>query len=456
MTTNTPYPVDRRAIAGELLSHDSWSPDQLRGFQSERLRELLRHAVASSPYYRDVLGPRVAVGDIALADLPVLSKATLMAEFDRIVTDPRLRRAQVEAHASGPAADDLYADEFRVCATSGTTGEHALIAYSRREFDIWIGAALRMLIRVGATPGTRVATIGAPSPLHLSRQIFASLQEGRPGAPQLSVTAPLPELVTALQAYQPEAIVTYASIASLLADEQLQGRLAIQPRLVAVGSEVLTEDAERRIDAAWSVTPVNVYATTEVPLIASSSSDAVGLHVNEDLAVVEVIDARGVPVAPGTPGQKVLVTNLVAYAQPLIRYEVSDAVVLAEGDDPSGRPYLRIARIDGRDDDSLVLPAPGGGRVAVHPYRLRAPFSSLPHVRQYQLVQDDGGIHVRIVLREDAPVDLALRIRAQLAEAIEAAGAVAPTMRVETVAGIEREPGNGAKLRLVKSLVRTS
>ena len=131
--------MDRRAIAAELLSHDSWSPDQLRGFQSERLRELLRHAVSSSPYYRDVLGLRVADGDIALAELPVLSKTTLMAEFDRIVTDPRLRRAQVEAHASGQDAAELYADEFRVCATSGTTGEHALIAYSRREFDIWIG-----------------------------------------------------------------------------------------------------------------------------------------------------------------------------------------------------------------------------------------------------------------------------------------------------------------------------
>jgi phenylacetate-coenzyme A ligase PaaK-like adenylate-forming protein len=456
MTTDTLYAGDRRAIAAELLSHDSWSPDRLRSFQQERLRDLLRHAVSSSPYYRDALGEHVAGDDIELAELPILSKATLMEEFDRIATDPRLRRAHVEAHAGGPNAGELYAGEFRVCATSGTTGEHALIAYTRREFETWMGAALRMLARLGATPGTRVATIGAPSVLHLSRQIFASLHEGRPGGLQLSVTTPLPELTSALQTYQPEAITTYPSIASLLAEEQLQGRLAINPHLVAVGSEVLTEDAERRMEWAWGIKAANIYASTELPLVAASSADHVGLHVSEDLAVVEVVDDRGRPVAPGTPGHKVLVTNLVARAQPLIRYEISDAVVLAGGDDPSGRPYLRIARVDGRDDDTLVLPARGGGRVPVHPYRLRAPFSALPQVRQYQLVHDAAGIRARIVLRDDAPADLALRIRAQLAEAIEAAGAVAPPVRVETVAGIEREPGIAAKLRLVKSLVASS
>ena len=210
------------------------------------------------------------------------------------------------------------------------------------------------------------------------------------------------------------------------------------------------------MDAAWGITPVNVYATTEVPLIASSSSDAVGLHVNEDLAVVEVVDARGRPVAPGTPGHKVLVTNLVAYAQPLIRYEVSDAVVLAEGDDPSGRPYLRIARIDGRDDDSLVLPGPGGGRVAVHPYRLRAPFSSPPHVRGTGLSRTTAGYACgsccvrtpRSIWRCASARSLRRRSRPR-----------EPSLRRcawRTVAGIEREPGNGAKLRLVKSLVRTS
>jgi hypothetical protein len=42
------------------------------------------------PYYRQAIGD-VGDGDIDLRQLPILTKTTLMAAFDRIVTDRRLR-----------------------------------------------------------------------------------------------------------------------------------------------------------------------------------------------------------------------------------------------------------------------------------------------------------------------------------------------------------------------------
>ena len=128
--------------------------------------------------------------------------------------------------------------------------------------------------------------------------------------------------------------------------------------------------------------------------------------------IVEVVDDANRPVAAGTPGSKVLLTNLVQGTQPLIRYELSDAVQLEDGVDRSGRPYDRIARIDGRSDDVLRLPAAvGGGEVAVHPYRLRAPFVKLLDVLQYQVVHGDAGLLVRIVVRDSAPRDLPQHVR---------------------------------------------
>ena len=59
--------------------------------------------------------------------------------------------------------------------------------------------------------------------------------------------------------------------------------------------------------------------------------------------------------------------------------------------DPSGRPYARILRVDGRGRRrSCACPARAGGEVAVHPYRLRAPFSTLPGVLQYQIRHRPG------------------------------------------------------------------
>jgi phenylacetate-coenzyme A ligase PaaK-like adenylate-forming protein len=40
----------------ELLERDRWSRDDLLAYQGERVRKLVRHAVAQSPYYREALG----------------------------------------------------------------------------------------------------------------------------------------------------------------------------------------------------------------------------------------------------------------------------------------------------------------------------------------------------------------------------------------------------------------
>ena len=83
----------------------------------------------------------------------------------------------------------------------------------------------------------------------------------------------------------------------------------------------------------------------------------------------------------------------------------------AEGPDPSGRPFDRVARVDGRSDDVLRLPGINGGRVVVHPYRLRAPFVRLLDVLQYQVVHRADGVLVRVVVRSGAERDVAERVR---------------------------------------------
>jgi phenylacetate-coenzyme A ligase PaaK-like adenylate-forming protein len=257
-------------------------------------------------------------------------------------------------------------------------------------------------------------------------------------------------MVEALNKYGPEVLGGYPSVISLLAEEQLQGRLAIAPRVVLTTSEVLTDDARARIESVWTK-PVEGYFSTEVGVIAAGSLDYVGMHVCEE-AIVEVVDDDGSPVSPGAPGSKVLLTNLVNYAQPLIRYELSDAVVLAGGPDPSGRPYDRILRIDGRSDDVLYLPGADGRTVAVHPYRVRAPFVKLLDVLHYQVVQRAEGLLVRIVVRDSAPRDLPDHVQATVAAALAGGGAEAPVV-VEVVGEIEREPGHAARIKLVKALV---
>jgi phenylacetate-coenzyme A ligase PaaK-like adenylate-forming protein len=439
-----------RALAADLIARDRWSRDRLLADRDERLSALLRHAVTSSPYYRETLGPDAP--QRPLHDLPTLSKATLMAHWDRIVTDPRLRLEAVEAHATGPAAAERHHDEFRVVSTSGSSGLRGMFVYGEQDWALWIAAHLRVFARLGIGPDTRLVAIGAPGPTHLTNQLFSVFHSGR-AAPRLSVLTPPDAIVEALNAYRPEAVIGYASVWALLADAQLEGRLRIHPRVALFGGEPLTEDIRRRVGAAWGIEPANVYATTEAPIVAVSDGRHAGLDITEDLLVVEVVGADNRPVATGVAGEKVLVTSLGNRCQPLIRYELSDRVTPAGAGNPSGRPYAQISTIDGRAADTLHLPARAGGQVTLLPYALAAPFAELPAVRQYQIVHHPDRLHVRLVLRP-AAADVRERVRAALRDTLVAAGAVPPRIDVECVAELEREPGPAAKLKLVKSTVR--
>jgi len=449
VATDLLAPSALQAHAFELLERDSWSRRRLMEHQRARLRKLLEQVLETSDYYREALGPDAADAD--LADLPTLPKSVLMEQFDDLVTDKRLRRSELEAFLDSADAGELYRDQYRLFSTAGTSGVPGVFVYSQGEFAHWVAVFLRGFVRLGVTDETRVAGIAAPSPLHLSRQIAGALLAGRQGAPRLAVTMPMETIVGALAEYRPEVIIGYPTVIAAVAEEQLQGRLDIGPRVVVTASEVLTDDAAQTIESAWGSEPVDMYASTELGMIAIGSLDRVGMHVCEE-GIVEVVDEDGNPVPPGEPGSKVLLTNLVNTVQPLIRYELTDSVVLGDGPDPSGRPYDLIVRVDGRSDDVLTLPAVGGGYVRVHPFRLRSPFVRLPEVRQYQIVRRERELLVRIVTRADAGSELSGRVRMALESALADAGAALP-VTVQAVGGIEREPGLAAKVKLVVSEV---
>jgi phenylacetate-coenzyme A ligase PaaK-like adenylate-forming protein len=443
-----------RSLSGQLIARTSWTADQLAAHQRDRLNELLRQAVANSPYYRRVLGKDAARGEVPLRELPTLTKPALMEHFDEIVTDDRLRHGTVQAHLAGSAAGEPL-DGYRVFSTAGSTGLRGVFIYSAAEFAVWVAAQMRMLHIMGVTPAMRKAAIGAPGPVHLSRQVFAALAAG-PAAGQaapasgLSVTTPVPQMVAGLNACQPDAIATYASTAAMLAEEQLAGRLHIAPAIVAAGAEVLTADMRQRITAAWGLEPHQAYLATEAPLLASTCTRQVGMHLWEDLTLAEIVDDHDQPVEPGVRGHKVLITNLVNHTQPLIRYELSDSVTVAAGVNPAGMPFRRLTAVDGRSDDAVTLPAADGTTVTVHPVRLRAPLRAFPDVVQYQIVYDGQVLTVRLVLRAGSSADQPGQIRSALTRAIEEAGAAPPPITAVPVPAIEREPGPAGKCKLIK------
>lgn len=307
----------------------------------------------------------------------------------------------------------------------------------------WMGVTPRL-------PRWRIAQVAAPDVKHMTARGAASSDIGLNRTLRLPANAPMPTLTAALNRFAPDMVTGYPSVLALLAMEQLEGRLRIAPRVVTTTSELRTEDMDARIRAAWGTEPFDCYAMTETGITATSCPEERQRHVYEDLAVVEVVDAGGRPVPPGTAGAKVLVTNLTNRVQPFIRFEVTDLLTFSETPCPCGRTLRRLAAVDGRADDVLALPGADGRPITVHPIHLRSPLAASPAVAEYQIIHDPGGLEVLVVAKQP-PADLSATLTRTLDARLAGLGVVLP-VRVRLVERIVREEGAG-KLKLVKSRV---
>jgi phenylacetate-coenzyme A ligase PaaK-like adenylate-forming protein len=354
--------------------------------------------------------------------------------------------------ASEGAAEPLFG-EYRVVGSGGTTGRRGVVVYDQSAWDVAVASLLWMLRLQEISADARVLGIGAPTPLHMTNRLFAELRAGHNDAPRLAVTTPLPEVVEALNAYQPEVLITYPSFIRRLAEAQWEGQLRIAPRQFCSAAETLTQDVRDIAQAVWGARVLNAYGSTEANLIGVECRWSTGVHVAEDLLVLEVVDEHNRPVPAGVTGQKVLVTNLFNRALPFIRYELSDLATVASEPCPCGRPHLCLATIQGRREDVLTLPARNGGRVKVHALQLNDTLLHMPEVRQFQLSPRDGELLVRVALRKGTPKGEVLpSVRRAIEAELDQIGAAVEMLTVEAVDEIGRV-GTGAKEKLVSAAV---
>ncbi|MBI3206443.1 MAG: phenylacetate--CoA ligase family protein [Myxococcales bacterium] len=419
-----------------FAQRDRWGKVRLEAHKTEQLRRLREHSYARSPFY-----PKFHQGleDRPLEELPVLTKRELMASFDELVTDRSLSRELVEASVANLPVDELLFDRYQVALTSGSTGLRGLFLWDRDEWCTVLASYARANdwagVRAGLTRKIRMAVVSSRTPWHQSARVAASLETPIVDAIRLDATAPLAETVARLNRHQPQLLVAYASMAGLLAQEQLACRLRISPEAIMCASEVLTEDSRRRIAAAWGKRPFNVYAATEPAGIASECEQHRGLHLYEDLVITEVVDEKYRPVPPGVVGAKILVTVLFSRTQPLIRYEMSDRVCLAQERCPCGRPFALLSAIEGRAEDVLHLPARGGGTIAVHPNLFHNTLEGIG-ASEWQVEQTHEGLAVRVV-DPIAAVDIQALRRAVL-DALDAHGVAPVGVRVDRAQAVSR------------------
>lgn len=150
--------------------------------------------------------------------------------------------------------------------------------------------------------------------------------------------------------FNPHLIVAYAgsihSYASFLKAAGIKPAYPIKG--IVSSAEVLTEPMRSTVEAVFGKPVFDRYGNREAGAIAAECSAHNGLHVLEGDFFVEV-DSEDPSSVPGP----ILITYYHNHVMPLIRYDTGDLGLLQSGTCSCGRQTARLARIVGRQSDTI-------------------------------------------------------------------------------------------------------
>jgi phenylacetate-CoA ligase len=154
------------------------------------------------------------------------------------------------------------------------------------------------------------------------------------------------------------AIPSYASrIYEVMREEGVDPRRDTRLRVLCIGAEPHSEEQRQRIEQQLGVKAYNSYGISEMmgPGVAFECPEQNGLHIWEDYFIVEIIDPVTLkPIPDGQLGELVL-TTINREGMPLLRYRTRDLTRILPGECACGRHHKRLARLQGRSDDMIIL-----------------------------------------------------------------------------------------------------
>jgi phenylacetate-coenzyme A ligase PaaK-like adenylate-forming protein len=409
-----------------------WSEERLRAERERRLREMLAWASERSPFHAERLAgvDSTTFTEDDLPSLPVMTKADLTGHFDRILTDRELTLELATAHIGRHDADDYLLGRYRVFYTSGTTGGRALFVFGWDDWTTFVTMANRWRGRDGSDLplDAPIASLFASSTKHISGALHEFSKSDAADAPSMThlpPTLPLAEIVAGVNAAQPVVLQGYPSSIGLLALEAAAGRVHISPQRVLTCGEQCTDATRAAVADAWGVTIDDYWGCSE-GAYAFPCSARDGMHLPDDLVIVEPVDHYGNVVAPGRPAAKIYLTNLYNRVQPLIRYEITDAMTLMAGSCSCGCAHRRITDLAGRGETVFAYE---GGAV-VHCLVVESALLNDPTVGDVQVTQTRRGADVALIARGGCDPE---QVRRRLVDLMAGSGLPDPEVTIRVV-----------------------
>lgn len=318
-----------------------------RSLQLERLQAMVARIVRDVPYYKDKLDA-AGVGPSDIQSLYDLARLPFTTKEDFRVNYPF----------------GLFAvpkkDIVRFHASSGTTGKPTVVGYTKNDMAVWTELIARLVTMAGVTDED-VAQIAFGYGLFTGA---FGLHQGleHVGASVIPMSSGnTQKQIMIMQDFGTTTLISTPSYALHMAE--VAREMGVDPvrdlslRWGLFGGEGSTEAMRQEINRAWGLFATENYGMSELmgPGVSGECLALAGMHISEDHFIPEIIDpATGEVLGPGETGELVI-TTITKEALPILRYRTKDITSLHYEPCACGRTTVRMAKIQGRSDDMLIL-----------------------------------------------------------------------------------------------------
>lgn len=372
----------------EFHKNQYLSPVEMEDYQAGRLRELVRHAYDTVPFYNARfkaygVKPKDIESVEDLKKLPVLSKEDINDNFHNMLSTTVSVKHIRKGHTSGTTGTPL-----NVLYDIHTCVVHHVADRRQKEWAgmVWGEPYASLQGRVICSPRQSRPPFWRMN--YINNQLFLSSFHLKEEYLKSYINMLKDSEIQFLEGY-PSTVFTLASYIDATGQQ-------LPLTAVLTSSETLFDWQRAVIEKAFCCQVFDFYGMAERVVYSTECKEHCGHHLNMDYGITEFLDDDNKEVPIGVQG-KIVATSLHNFAFPLIRYQTNDSCYLKKDVCRCGCHFPLMGDVATKNEAIITLP---DGRW-ISPSVLTHPFKPMVNIKESQIVQKDlYNIDIKVVKKK--------------------------------------------------------
>lgn len=353
----------------KLRKNTTKSKEEMLKLQNEKLLNILKYAYDNSKYYqrefREKGIKREDIDYLPLSSFPTIDKSILMKNFDELITTNEFTQRELREFDKLESGNHKkFKNKYYLVHSSGSTGKPVYFVYDESAWNQMLLAIIRgalwdmsnISILKLLIKGPRIAYIAATDGRYGGAMAVGSgIDEMHGKQLFIDINTPLDQLVESIKKFNPNIIIGYPSAIKILAEMVARKELHVNVSRVICCGEPLGTSLRKYMEEIFKSKVINFYGASESIALGVETSTTEGMYLFDDMNYIEVEDGE------------MYLTSLYNYIQPIIRYKISDKLVLRKTEENNKYPFTIVENIRGRNEDLLWFKKDEEHRDFLHP-----------------------------------------------------------------------------------------